>query len=128
MKTKITHIGIYTMDLERLRAFYEKYFDAKSNEKYVNNTGFSSYFLTIEGDVRIELMTHTELTEGVYADKISGVSHIAFSLGSKEAVEELTQRLIADGYKMYLPPRSTGDGYFESCMSDPDGNRIELTI
>lgn len=127
MNIKITHIGIYTSDLERMRAFYEKYFGAVSNEKYENSKGFSSYFLTLNSDVRIEIMSHTQLEYRQVLDKVNGISHIALSVGSKEAVISLTEKLVADGYKLNSPPRETGDGYFESNIADPDGNSIEIT-
>lgn len=128
MTVKVTHIGIYTDDLERLRAFYEKYFGAVSGAKYMNDRGFSSYFLTLGGEVRLELMTHTQLEQREIRDKVVGFAHIAFSTGSREAVIGLTERLTADGIRLKSPPRETGDGYFESCIFDPDGNSVEITI
>ena len=127
MNVKVTHIGIYTADLERMRAYYEKYFNAVSNEKYQNSKGFSSYFLTLGSDVRLEIMSHTELEYRQVLEKVNGLSHIAFSVGSKDAVISLTERLVADGYRLNSPPRETGDGYFESNIADPDGNAIEIT-
>lgn len=127
MNVKVTHIGIYTNDLERMKLFYETYFGAVSNEKYENSKGFSSYFLTLGSDVRLELMTHKELEYREVLDKVNGISHIAFSVGSKETVIGLTERLVKDGYRLNSPPRITGDGYFESNVSDPDGNSIEIT-
>ena len=127
MNVKVTHIGIYTSDLERMKSFYEKYFDAVSNEKYEESNGFSSYLLTLGSDVRIEIMSHTKLEHREIIDKINGISHIAFSVGSREAVTKLTERLVADGYRLNSPPRETGDGYFESNIADPDGNAIEIT-
>ena len=113
--------------MERLRNFYEKYFGAISNEKYMNDKGFSSYFLTLGSDVRLEIMSHRELEVREVLDKVNGISHIAVSVGSQEEVVALTERIVADGYKLYSPPRKTGDGYFESVIADPDGNRIEIT-
>lgn len=128
MNIRIEHIGIYTADLERLRAFYAKYFGAVSGEKYENDDGFSSYFLTLPGGgARIELMSHTRLLSREIIDKINGISHIALSVGSREAVISLTDRLKADGYRINLPARLTGDGYFESNVADPDGNAVEIT-
>ncbi|MDR2532845.1 MAG: VOC family protein [Oscillospiraceae bacterium] len=127
MKVSIEHIAIYTTNLERSRAFFQKYFNAESNSKYENKKGFSSYFLTFSSGARIEIMSHIELTEREVLDKVNGISHIAFSVGSKEAVLTLTERIVNDGYKLLSPPRATGDGYFESCVADPDGNRIEIT-
>ena len=127
MDVKITHVGVYTPDLERMKAFYEKYFGAVSNEKYENSKGFSSYFLTFSSDVRIEIMSHTQLEYRQVLEKVNGLSHIALSVGSRDSVISLTERLVADGYKLNSPPRETGDGYFESNIADPDGNAIEIT-
>ena len=128
MKANITHVAIYTTDLERLKVFYQEYFDAKSNTKYENDKGFSSYFLTFSSGARVEIMSHTELKDREIEDRIPGLSHIAFSVGTKENVIVLTKRIISDGYTLLSQPRYTGDGYFESCISDPDGNRVEITI
>lgn len=127
MNIKVAHIGLYTSDLERMRAFYEKYFGAVSNEKYENSEGFSSYFLTFSSDVRIEIMSHTQLEYRQVLEKVNGLSHIALAVGSRDAVISLTERLAADGYKLLSAPRETGDGYFESVIADPDGNAIEIT-
>ncbi|MDO5558476.1 MAG: VOC family protein [Oscillospiraceae bacterium] len=127
MKVQITHAAIYTPDLERLKDFYIKFFNAKSNEKYENSKGFSSYFLTFDSDVRLEIMSHTLLEVREVLEKVNGISHIAFSVGTKDDVIALTKRITDDGYTLYSPCRQTGDGYYESCISDPDGNRIEIT-
>ena len=128
MKVTIEHLGIYSKDLERSIEYYEKYFGAVSNSKYVNPTGFSSYFLTFESGARLEIMHHINLEHRTCREMESGLSHIAFSLGSKEAVIELTEKISADGYEIFKPLRETGDGYFESCVADPDGNRVEITV
>ena len=125
---RITHVAIYTMDIERSRSFYQKYFNAESNEKYVNSKGFSSYFLTFSQGVKLEIMAHTKLLQKELLDKVTGLNHIAFSVGSKDEVINLTERITGDGYTLLSPPRNTGDGYFESCIADPDGNRIEIVI
>ena len=127
MKINITHIAIYTSDLEKSKKFYEKYFNAKSNEKYQNANGFSSYFLSFDDNVRLEIMSHINLDNRELLDKVNGLHHIAFSVGTKENVISLTERIVNDGYELLSPPRVTGDGYFESCVSDTDGNRVEIT-
>lgn len=58
----------------------------------------------------------------------TGYAHMAFSLGSKEAVDELTARLQDDGFSVASGPRTTGDGYYESSVIAIEGNQIELTI
>jgi len=128
MKISIEHIAVYTKDLERLKLFYQKHFNAESNERYQNKSGFSSYFLTFSSGARLEIMSHTELAAREVIDKVTGISHFAFSVGSKEDVLALTEKIVADGYELLSPPRKTGDGYFESCVADPDGNRVEITV
>lgn len=125
---KIEHIALYVSDLEKGREFFEKYFGGKSNEKYSNSLGFSSYFITFADGARLELMTNQELLEENRIDKQIGYSHIAFSVGSKEKVLVITETLRRDGYEIVSEPRSTGDGYFESCVTDFEGNRVEITI
>ncbi len=127
MKSIITHIALYATDIEKTKDYYTKYFDGISNNKYINSKGFSSYFITFDSNVRLEIMAHAELETREPKDKVNGWNHIAFSVGSKENVMELTDAIIADGYQLLSPPRETGDGYFESCVSDPDGNRVEIT-
>ena len=58
----------------------------------------------------------------------TGFIHIAFSVGSKEKVDELTSQLKADGYEVLSGPRTTGDGYYESCIVDLENNQIEITV
>jgi lactoylglutathione lyase len=126
MKSCITHVALYAQDLDKVKDFYVKYFDGICNEKYVNSKGFSSYFITFASGARLEVMAHQELIQRETLDRVNGLSHIAFAVGSKDAVLELTQQLIADGYELLSPPRTTGDGYFESCVADPEGNRVEI--
>ncbi|MCL1823498.1 MAG: VOC family protein [Oscillospiraceae bacterium] len=127
MKTSIEHVAVYVKDLEHSKEFYQKYFNAESNKKYQNKSGFSSYFLTFSSGARIEIMSHTELIYKDVIDKVSGLNHIAFSVGSREEVTRLTESIVSDGYTLLSPLRETGDGYFESCIADPDGNRLEIT-
>ena len=58
----------------------------------------------------------------------TGYSHIAFSVGSIEKVDELTAELKADGYEVISGPRTTGDGYYESCIVAVEDNQIEITV
>ena len=126
---RMEHVAIYMSDIEKGREFFERYFGGKSNQKYSNkNTGFSSYFISFTDGSRLELMTNTSLHEGHKIDNQTGYSHIAFSVGSKEKVMELTEQIRMDGYRVLSNPRTTGDGYFESCVADLEGNRIEITI
>jgi lactoylglutathione lyase len=126
----IEHVAIWTDDLERLRAFYERYFGGVAGERYENEaTGFRSYFLDVGGGARLELMQMPAVAEGAPGDQQRlGWAHIAFALGSEQGVDELTERLRSDGYAILDGPRRTGDGYYESVVCDPDGNRVELTV
>ena len=126
---KIDHIALYVQDLEVSKAFYETFFEAKSNELYHNpKTDLHTYFLSFDSGARLEIMWRPNLSERL--DKImnEGLIHFAFSVGSKEAVDALTQKIIAAGYECFSAPRTTGDGYYESVVLDPDGNMVEITI
>ena len=128
---RIEHIAIWTHDLERLRNFYETYFEGQANAKYVNpRKQFESYFLTFADGARLELMQRPDvpLAKNDVDQQFTGYIHLAFSIGSREAVDTLTDRLRADGYRILDGPRTTGDGYYESVTLDPDGNRIEITV
>ena len=124
---KIEHLAVWVEDLEAMRSFYEQYFDARSNDLYTNKSkGFSSYFLSFHSGSRLELMRRDEIDRP--SEESLGWSHIAFSLGSKDNVDVLTKRLERDGFKIVGGPRTTGDGYYESTIKDPEGNLIELTV
>lgn len=126
---KIEHIAMYVNDLEKARDFFVKYFNAVSNDGYHNKTtDFRSYFLTFEDGARLEIMTRPGMEDREKTEKRTGYIHIAFSVGSKEAVDELTAKLKEDGYPAISGPRTTGDGYYESCILGPEGNQIEITV
>ena len=126
---KIEHIAMYVNDLEAAKQFFSDYFGAVSNDGYHNpRTDFRSYFLTFGDGARLEIMTKPDLTDSGDLLNRFGYAHIAFSLGSKEAVDALTARLKADGYPVVSGPRTTGDGYYESCIIGPEGIQIEITV
>ncbi len=126
---KIEHVALWTPDLERVRTFYERYFDVSAGEKYVNpEKDFSSYFLEFESGTRLELMHTPNVDPSSDPRPPAGYAHIAVSVGSEHAVDTLTERLRDDGYPVRGEPRWTGDGYYESVVCDPDGNRIEITV
>ncbi|GKU26759.1 VOC family protein [Clostridium folliculivorans] len=128
---KIAHLALWTRDLERTKNFYSKYFNAVPNEKYHNEkTKFSSYFLSFDDGSKLEIMEKpTVLSINVSEDyECFGYAHVAFSVGSVEKVDELTKLLVDDGYTVVSGPRTTGDGYYESCILDHEGNRIEITV
>lgn len=125
----IEHIAMYVTELEKVKSFFEIYFDGKSNDMYHNKTtGFRSYFISFESGPRLEIMNKPEVTSVDNHIPHSGFIHIAFSVGSKEEVDELTKRLKEDGYEVLSGPRTTGDGYYESCIVAVEGNQIEITI
>ncbi|HEY3430308.1 MAG TPA: VOC family protein [Cyclobacteriaceae bacterium] len=128
---KIEHIAIWTRDLEKLKSFYERYFGARAGEKYSNpQKQFESYFLSFENGCRLELMKMLSVPDSkndVY-QQFTGLIHFALSTGSKERVDALTLQLKSDGFEILDGPRITGDGYYESVVLDPDGNRVEITI
>ncbi len=125
---KVEHIAMYVNDLEKAKDFFVKYFHAKSNDGYHNKTtNFYSYFLTFDDGARIELMSHPDMQDTEKGIRRTGLIHIAFSVGSKEKVDELTQVLQNDGYEVLSGPRTTGDGYYESCIVGIEGNQIEIT-
>ncbi|MDP9961877.1 VOC family protein [Chryseobacterium lathyri] len=127
---KIEHIALWVRDLEKTRKFYQKYFGAVSNEKYHNSVKqFQSYFLSFGHGCRLEIMNRPDIqeSENSYNSQQYGIIHLAFSTGSKEKVDELTEILRKDGYTIAGEPRTTGDGYYESVILDPEGNIIEIT-
>jgi lactoylglutathione lyase len=127
---KLEHVAIYTKDLDALRAFYTKYFQATSNDLYVNpRKGFRSYFLSFAGGARLELMQMDSVPVSLNDPiaQATGIIHIAFSVGSRSDVDRLAERLRRDGFRILDGPRQTGDGYYECAFLDPDGNRIEIT-
>ncbi|MCM1330042.1 MAG: VOC family protein [Ruminococcus sp.] len=124
---KIEHIAILYQDLERAKRFFEDYFGAAAGKPYRNEkTGFSSYFLTFEDGCRLEIMNRPNVKASNEKDGF-GLSHIAFSAGGRQAVDELTERLRNGGYTVKGEPRVTGDGYYESVIADFEGNTIEIT-
>ena len=128
---RIEHVAIWTNDLERLKDFYKIYFKGVSGEKYINTAkNFESYFLTFESGSRLELMKMPTIpeTKNDPMKQLTGIIHLAFSVGSKEKVDQLTEKLKLDGFSVLDGPRTTGDGYYESTVLDPDGNRIEITV
>jgi lactoylglutathione lyase len=127
---RIEHVAIWTHDLERLCHFYETYFEGRANPKYVNpRKQFESYFLTFADGTRLEVMQMPTVpqTKNDSEQQFTGYIHLAFATGSREAVDALTDRLRHDGYRILDGPRTTGDGYYESVVLDPDGNRVEIT-
>lgn len=126
---KINHIAIYVSKLGQSKCFYERYFAGKAGDVYHNEAKqFRSCFISFSSGCQLELMHKAELIDKQPNDIIAiGIHHLAFSVGSKERVNKLTEILRRDGYTVYSEPRQTGDGYYESVVLDPDGNQIEIT-
>ena len=127
----IEHVAIWAKDLEALKDFYIKYFNGRAGKRYLNEARqFSSYFIHFETGARLELMHIPSISDSEKVENRlpAGLAHIAFSVGSVENVLTLTERLRKDGIKVVGEPRTTGDGYFESVVLDPENNRIEIII
>lgn len=126
---RIEHVALYVNDLDAAKQFFTRYFGARSNELYHNAaTGFRSYFLSFDDGARLEIMTRPDMDDLEKPLARTGFVHLAFSVGSPEAVDRLTAQLAADGYRVASGPRTTGDGYYESCIVALEGNQIEITV
>jgi lactoylglutathione lyase len=126
---RIEHLALWTHDIGRSTAFYVTYFGATPSDRYANTSkGFESCFLSFGDGARLEIMKTTALAPlAIEAGaQRMGLTHFALSVGSQRRVDELTQRLANDGYQVLDGPRRTGDGYYESVVLDPDGNRVEI--
>ena len=119
ISVKIEHVAMYVNDLEGARYFFEKYLDASCNDGYYNkNTGFRSYFLSFSDGARLEIMNKPQMEDEKKTLTRTG----------RERVDELTAELKKDGYEVVSGPRTTGDGYYESCIIAVEGNQIEITV
>ena len=125
----IEHIALYVKDLEKAKNFFVRYLNGTSNSGYHNTkTDFRSYFISFDSGARLELMTRPELEDMEKSLVRTGYAHIAFSVGSREKVDLLTNELKNAGYEVTSGPRTTGDGYYESCIVGIEGNLIEITV
>jgi lactoylglutathione lyase len=127
---KIEHVAIWVRDLELMKEFYSTYFKMNISEKYINESkGFSSYFLSFpQGEARLEIMHRSDVSDQADGKAlVNGLTHLAISVGSQSKVSEFTERLRSDGYIVASEPRTTGDGYYESVILDPEENYIEIT-
>lgn len=126
---RIEHIAMYVSDLETARDFFVEYLGGHSNGGYHNEkTGFRSYFINFEDGARLELMNKPDVFDTDKTSERTGYAHIAFSVGSRENVDKLTEQLRSAGYEVKSGPRTTGDGYYESCIAVIEGNIIEITV
>ena len=125
----IEHVAMYVNDLEKAREFFVTFLDGKSNDGYHNAmTDFRSYFISFDEGARLEIMNKPEMIDDKKELNRTGYAHLAFSVGSKERVDELTEKIKNAGYEVVSGPRTTGDGYYESCIVAIEGNQIELTV
>ena len=126
---RIDHAALFCRDLEQMRQFFIDYFDARSNEQYHNpRTGLRTYILSFtEGSTRLELMQRPDVQDADPTQPAIGYVHLSFAVGSKKGVDLLTRRLADSGYTVTSGPRTTGDGYYESCILGPEGIQIEIT-
>ena len=126
---RIEHIAMYVNDLDTVRDFFVTFFDGVPNNGYHNEkTGFKSYFITFEDGARLEIMNKPELNDNPKSLNRTGSAHISFSVGNKEKVDELTEKIRSAGYEVVSGPRTTGDGYYESCIVAIENNQIEITV
>ena len=125
---KIEHVALYVNDLAAARDFFVNFLGGKSNSGYHNpGTDFRSYFISFDDGARLEIMNKPGLMDQEKPLNRTGYAHIAFSVGSKEKVDALTEQLRSAGYEVVSGPRTTGDGYYESCIVAIEGNQIEIT-
>ncbi len=126
---RIEHVAVWVQDLEGMQDFYVRYFNGRANNKYTNpGTGFTSYFITFASGARLELMHRADIPANLNSGEAQGLVHLAIAVGSREGVNQLTEQLRQDGFAVIGEPRTTGDGYYESVVHDPEGNRIEITV
>lgn len=126
---RIEHVAVWVADLEAMKDFYCRHFRGAASDRYDNaKTGFSSYFLYFDDGARLELMHRFDRAATPARSDRRGLAHLAFSAGTALEVERLTERLAAAGCELLSAPRLTGDGYFESCLLDPEGNQLEITL
>ena len=124
----IEHIALFVNDLEKARDFFVKYLNGISDEGYYNpSEEFRSHFINFDDGARLEIMSKPGVDDDDKEKERTGYDHLAFSVGSKEKVDELTKQLSEAGYEVLRGPRTTGDGYYESCIVAVEGNRIEIT-
>ncbi|MFR9166541.1 MAG: VOC family protein [Dysgonomonas sp.] len=126
---KLDHIAIWTTNLEKVKEYYIKYFNAKANDLYVNNSnGFKSYFLSFDSGARMEIMYKPDIPDNLNSciEQYKGIIHLAFDVETMEDVDKKAKELQADGYKILKGPRKTGDGYYEFETIDPENNRLEV--
>lgn len=130
----LEHIAVWTKSLESMKAFYCSYFEGDAQPKFVSDTEFDShfesYFIAFPGGSRLELMQMATIPDSGFAPgyQATGLTHLAFAVERRELVEQLARRAEAEGLSVPVAPHMTGDGYYEACILDPDGNRVEVIV
>ena len=126
---RIDHIAMYVNDLDAAKDFFVTFLGGVSNAGYYNEkTGFKSYFISFEDGARLEIMNKSNMIDDPKMLNRTGYAHIAFSVGSKEKVNEVTEKAREAGFEVISGPRTTGDGYYESCIVAIENNQIEITV
>jgi lactoylglutathione lyase len=126
---RIEHIAMYVNDLDAAKDFFVTFLGGVSNSGYYNEkTGFKSYFISFEDGARLEIMNKSNMIDDPKMLNRTGYAHIAFSVGSKEKVNEVTEKAREAGFEVISGPRTTGDGYYESCIVAIENNQIEITV
>ena len=130
----LEHVAIWTKNLEELKDFYCSYFGGEAGGKFTCDIPgfpeFESYFISFGDGSRLELMKKAGLPDSAYepGGEAVGLTHLAFSAKEPTEVDELTARAREEGRTIVTEPYRTLDGYYESCILDPDGNRVEITV
>jgi lactoylglutathione lyase len=122
-------MAVWVSDPEKIRKYYMDFFQATSNEKYINNTtGFSSYFLSFESGSQLEIMYRSDIPDNANdtLEQYKGYIHLSFLVDSHQDAEAKARELQEAGYPVLRGPRLTGDGYYEFETLDPEGNRLEV--
>jgi lactoylglutathione lyase len=127
VNVRLEHVALWVRDVERVAAFYARYFDARIGDRYENpRKGFQSRFLEFASGARLEVMARTDVDTRAVGEQL-GFAHVAVAIGSEAAVDALASVFQADGVAVLDGPRRTGDGYYECVVLDPEGNRVEVT-
>lgn len=127
---RVEHVALWVRDLEAQAAFYARHFQAEAGPRYHNPaTGFESRFLSFDSGARLELMRMASVAPTPEQGRglAQGWAHLAISVGDRAEVDALTARMADEGVPVLDGPRTTGDGYYESVVLDPEGNRLEIT-
>ena len=127
---KVLHIALWANDLEKMKGFYCRFFHGIAGKNYQNEVkNFESCFVNFESGISLELMRNTNRVLPSGPEYMTtGFHHLAFSVGTREEVDQLTLLINNAGYTVKSKPRVTGDGFYESVIIDPEGNTIEITV